>query len=213
MATFMHDDFSEVTEDDLRGDSQYPNEGQYFVLITNVDNSRKDVDALKIDLVVYAGTVAGQESKKFTETIWDPSAAHKDGGKFARSKKARLILAAGIAKSFDELKSPEFRWSPEDLTYRVFKAAVVHRKSRNEKKNREYTNAQIDGLSLWAPNDPEAAHIPSNQEVLDLARQNGQLNAVLPDSAPPSNPVTAEKKSPVRSVPRASAAADPYAAL
>lgn len=183
------EDFSDVTDDDLKGGPQYPAEGQYFLLINNVDDSRTRVDGLEVEFVVYAGTVDGQNGKKFHETFFDPKPENKDGGKFLRARRIKLFLATGIATSMEELRTPGFQWSPDMLTYRCIKAAIVHTKSTSKKNGKEYTNAQIDGLDgLMAPNDPDAAHIPVDAETLSLCFDNGQANAVMPVGSNGSGP-------------------------
>lgn len=220
MSTNYVEDFSDVSEEDLKPSRPYPEEGQYFLMIDNVDDSRTKVDGMQVSFLVCSGTVEGQYGKKFTETFFDPKPENKDGGKFLRSRRIKLLLATGIASSLEELKAKGFQWSPESLMYRCLKAVVVHSKSVSKKNNKEYTNAQIDGLDIYAPNEKGLGHIPIHQETLAMCFEHGQANAVMPDDGKAAEPASARKPEPVATKQGAlpgtatpSKSADPYAAL
>lgn len=239
-----HFDFSDLEEDDINHISRErkdPAEGQYHFQIMNVDTSRSKVNGIEIELAVAAGTVADQENKTFKEVFWDPRDTDKDQGKFAKRRLARLINVTGLATP-QEMMKPGFQFDPDALTYRCLKAAVKDRHSKKKDKagvEREYVNTQIDGLNYWAPNDPEAAHIPVDAGILEICFSDvGQTNAVMPvvaegseHSAPavpakktaqpaastqpaPAQPAaTAAKQGTLPGTAPAQKAADPYAAL
>jgi hypothetical protein len=170
----MPSEFDDIDEKDLAGQS-FPDEGQYLLMVSNVEE--KD-QLTEFELTVCSGTVDGQAGRKLTEAWFHDVSTNKDGGKFARSRKLKLLLATGIFASIEEARSGK-PYEPDQLLYRCFKAGVTHR-TYTKKSGGTGRQGQIDGLYIWAPNDPDAAHIPADKVTLDLCRENGQQNAVDP---------------------------------
>lgn len=159
------------SESDLSG-YDYPEKGQYHLAVTEVDASRSKDKAIFVSFVVVAGNPAGQENKVFRERFGDPAASHKDGGKFAVKRQAKLLLATGILKPDDLGKEVNINWA--DLFERQLKASVVTYERKDGDKT--FRGAQIDGLSMWGPCDTDAEHIPSNEDCLNVARRMRQSN-------------------------------------
>lgn len=159
-------DLSEFeSEEDLAGFS-HPDSGQYMLYIGGIDNTREKADALKVDFEVLSGTTEKQEGKKFTETFWWPSKDHKDGGEFARKKLARLGLAAKIIPKEALGQRPRVNW--DDLVGRSIIGKVSTYKDRPSKKDKTklYSGAEINGLEIYAVDDPDMNHVPKDPDFM-----------------------------------------------
>lgn len=162
------------TEDDLAG-YEYPADGQYHLVVSAVDDTRDKVDAVKVTFYVLAGTTAGQAGKDFEEAFWDPSPDNKDGGKFARKRRAKVLLASGVITPQNLGQALEVDWKA--LLNKQIKAAVATYE-RKGKDGKTYRGAQLEALDMWGPLDPAAQHIPQDEEALIMAQQAGQANVI-----------------------------------
>lgn len=170
-------DASDVSSvDDLKG-FQSVEAGQYHLVVVDVDESREKSNAIVVKFAVLAGTTSGQENRTFKDFFNDPNPDSKDGGKFARNRRLKLLLAAGIITP-EHLGKPfnvDWQW----LMERQLKAAVKIRETEDKNDStKKYQNPQIDGLSMWGPLDEEAKHIPHDNACIEAAVRAGQVNVV-----------------------------------
>lgn len=152
----------------------YPEPGQYHFVITEVDDSRTQMNAIKVTFTALSGTVEGQANKRFDENFWDPDPGSKDGGKFAKKKLARLAMAGGLILPNALGKRVEIDW--QDLKFRQVKAAIVPYERKGKNNDRVYKGVELDGLGIWGPHDPAAEHIPVDEDAIQMARDLGQPN-------------------------------------
>ncbi len=152
--------------------NDFPDPGQFHLVITEVDDSRSKGNFIKPVFTVLNGTVDGQANKRFDEAFWDPDPGHVDGGKFAKKKLARLAMATGLITPGSLGSRVEIDW--QDLKFRQLKAAV--RPYTRDSKGKTYKGVEIDGLEIWGPHDPAAEHIPVDEDAIQMARELGQTN-------------------------------------
>ena len=180
------------SESDLSG-YDYPAEGQYHLVVHEVDDSRDKANAVYVGFTVLGGTTPRQVNKQFTERFADPDPSQKDGGKFCRKRQAKLLLATGVLTPA-ALGKANVSYDWQDMMFKQCKAAVTNyeRKGTGDKADKVYRGAQIDGLDMWGPLDPVAEHIPHDQEAIAMARDAGQANVVsVMGAAKPESPAAA----------------------
>lgn len=201
-------DFSDFgSPEDLQG-YDTPAEGQYHVVVNDVDQSREKVNAVKVECSILAGTVPKQEGKTWWETFWDPNPDNKDGGKFARKRIASFALATGLMTPRQLGQAVAIDW--EQAKGRQFVCKVGIRES--SKDGRTYRNAEIERTEMHAVNDPKVSEVPKNGTALAMLgntvstpaeqvqpqpqQQQPQQQAAPPAAAPeaPASPQAASGK-------------------
>lgn len=164
--------------------------GTYHLAVADVDLTREKRDGCVMKIEIMAGTVATEVGKTFQDSNTDPSSSHKDGGKFALKRIAKMLLAAGVLTRADFGKGKKLDIERQgELKTKQFIAAVSHRKHDGK------VYAQIDGLQMWSVHDPEVANVPKNAEMLKFAPlpQQTQPQAAATPAAAQSAPAATEQ--------------------
>lgn len=116
----------------------------------------------RVGLQILSGTVGGQENKRFDETFYTPMPSHKDGGKSAKRRIDRFLLAIGAIKPEDRGKKVTIPWG--DLAGRQFVCTCVLSEPNAEGK--QYLG--INFADIYHVDDPEVATVPKDAEALKL---------------------------------------------
>lgn len=191
-------DLSDIAdEQDLQG-FDYPKAGQYHVAIEVVDESREKSDAMRVLFHVLAGTVPNQAGKSFFERFGDPNESHKDGGKFARKRLAKLGLATGLIRPESLGQKVAVNW--QDLVGRQCVVAVKEysREGTNSSGEKQaYSGAEVDGLHLYGVRDAAVKDVPKDAEMLALEEASTPGDAAAPTAA--TDPATSPASAPLSS--------------
>lgn len=189
--TFDTSEFNSA--DDLKGFS-HPEAGQYHLVVSEIDESRKMGNAIVVSFGVLAGTVPGQQNKTFREFFNDPHSSHKDGGAFCKKRRLALLLATGVVTP--DMIGKQFSVDWQSLFERQLKASVtVEERADKDDATKIRRNAHIEGLEMWGPLDEKAKHIPHDQVCVDAAIRAGQSNVVGLSSAQVGGPAPARTAS------------------
>jgi hypothetical protein len=118
------------------------------------------LSAFKIHFQILAGTTPGQEGKTVDLLFWNPKDKSADGGKFARRKQTRMLVAVGLIDS-----SGLGRRSRIELTDATSRQCIMQIEF-NERDGRFYPDLHY--ANVWHVDDPEAAKCPRSEESLAL---------------------------------------------
>lgn len=148
----------EETPDKLRESPQIP-KGRYHLAIIGMEaliNEQSQIEfGFKLDLQVLAGSIAGQEKKRFSESFNYPSDSHKDHGKFCGQRLKALLLATGsvppgttgaVTPNYGELPDRQFIADLDTIPWSNGKGA----------------STGISGLKMYHVDEPEVANVPKH---------------------------------------------------
>ena len=184
--------FGLEVEDDISDDGgDFINApGWYVIQVTGVSDGQTNSGKAykKFQGTVKASTVPGAEGNMFSEDVYEPNGANKDGGRFAFKRFLRLARALDLMNCHTQRPCKEMKPGDKfavDWNTSVGKAMVVRIKGREwvsgDKSGISY---DIDGLKVYHPSDQEVAEAfgsPISQVPVPPARPQGAENLIAAD--------------------------------
>lgn len=156
--------FSHQTGDDFSSGTFLKEPGWYHLCVTEMDETpinRQgqliDNAAFRVHFEALAGTVGGQEGKAGELTFFHPRPTSKDGGKFARKKIDRFLLAVGLID--ENVKGKAVDIDVQQAVGRHFVAKL---------EANEHGYLELAFTEVYHPDDPAVAHQPKDAAAMAI---------------------------------------------
>lgn len=164
-------------EDFSGGGSFLEAAGKYHMVVTDVnypaiDNSGALMEngLFNVTMSVLAGTVPGTKDKTIRLTFFKPNLSSKDGGKFARKKVDRFLLAVGLVSPGEEGHRKSL-----DINQAAFRQLLIELerkemtyKDRKTGKEEKKDVTDIKFSNIFHVDDPDASDYPRDMESINL---------------------------------------------
>lgn len=170
--------FDWSTGDDFSGGGSFLEvAGKYHMVVTDVAYPAVDNNGglmenglFNVTMSVLAGSVPGTKDKTLRITFFKPNMSSKDGGKFARKKVDRFLLAVGLVSPGEEGIRKEI-----DITQASFRQLLVELDRRTMKYKDKKTGKEVENevtdikfSNIFHVDDPDAADYPRDMESINL---------------------------------------------
>lgn len=160
---------------------------QAHVVIQSADENPKGKNGdmlawgeVGVTLSVLAATDESQVRRQHSQVFAKPDMSSRDGGEFQSKILARLAMAAGIIPPAMPGQQVTVNW--QDL---AGKQLIVFFNEREDRDDASKKYIQIHGAHLYHINDPDAKHVPKDQEALKLAPQSASASTPTPTQSAP----------------------------
>ena len=164
-------------EDFSGGGSFLEAAGKYHMVVTEVNYPAVDLQGglmenglFNVTLSVLAGSVPGMKDKTIRLTFFRPNLSGKDGGKFARKKVDRFLLAVGLVNPGEEGQRKSF-----DITQAAFRQLLIELERKEtehtDKKTGKKTTKEVTDIkfaNIFHVDDPDASDYPRDMESMNL---------------------------------------------
>ena len=163
------------TIDDVGRGGGLSTPGRYLVQVIDIDDGTEPGAPIVPTLQVVSGMPASAIGQTFRNFFNQPLPTHKDGGKMCLHRKARFYVVTGLLTN-EMIQQRQVAVEAHHAVGRQFVCDVI---VPDRDDGKQY--AEIDGMKMWAVNDPAVAEI--------VQGANGQ--AATGQAAPQAAPATA----------------------